>query len=58
VDVVVTIGCNVSCPFLPCKRREDWGLDDPTGKSDDEFIEVIKQIEKKILEIKAILDTG
>ena len=58
VDVVVTMGCNVSCPFLPCKRREDWGLDDPTGKSDDEFIEVIKQIEKKILEIKAILDTG
>lgn len=34
VDVVVTMGCNVTCPFLPCKHREDWGLDDPTGQSD------------------------
>ena len=31
VDIVVTMGCNVSCPFLPCKHREDWGLVDPTG---------------------------
>lgn len=27
VDVVITMGCNVTCPFLPCKHREDWGLD-------------------------------
>lgn len=52
VDIVVTMGCNVECPFLPCKHREDWGLDDPTGKSDDEFIKVIKKIEGKILELK------
>ena len=39
VDIVVTMGCNVECPFLPCKHREDWGLDDPTGKSDEESIE-------------------
>jgi len=52
VDVVVTMGCNVECPFLPCKHREDWGLDDPTGKSDDDFIRVIKQIEEKVLELK------
>jgi arsenate reductase len=32
VDIVVTMGCNVECPFLLCRRREDWGLDDPTGK--------------------------
>lgn len=37
VDVVITMGCNVECPYLPSKRREDWGLDDPTGKSDEEF---------------------
>lgn len=48
VDIVVTMGCNAACPYLPCKRREDWGLVDPTGKSDDEFIAVIKQIEGKI----------
>ncbi len=49
VDVVVTMGCNVECPYLPCKRREDWGLSDPTGKSDEEFISVIQAIETKII---------
>ena len=51
VDVVVTMGCNVECPYLPCKRREDWGLEDPTGKSDEEFIHVIRTIENKILSL-------
>lgn len=54
VDIVVTMGCNVDCPFLPCKHREDWGLDDPTGKSDEEFIKVIKIIEAKIKELARI----
>lgn len=49
VDIVITMGCNVKCPFLPCEYREDWGLDDPTGKSDDEFIKVIRAIENRIL---------
>ncbi|NBK99226.1 MAG: arsenate reductase ArsC [Erysipelotrichia bacterium] len=48
VDVVITMGCNVNCPYLPCKHREDWGLEDPTGKCDDEFKEVINEIEQKI----------
>jgi len=56
IDVVVTMGCNVECPYLPCKRREDWGLDDPTGKLDDEFIAVINRIESKIRSLKAELE--
>lgn len=48
VDIVITMGCNVQCPFVPCKVREDWGLDDPTGKSDAEFIKVINIIEEKV----------
>jgi len=52
VDVVITMGCNVECPFLPCEWQEDWGLDDPTGKSDEEFVRVIQVIEQKILELK------
>ena len=52
VDIVVTMGCGVQCPVMPCSRREDWGLDDPTGKSDDEFMKVIKIIESKILDLK------
>jgi protein-tyrosine-phosphatase len=46
------MGCNVNCPVLPCTIQEDWGLDDPTGKSDEEFIKVIQIIEKKINELK------
>lgn len=55
VDVVITMGCNVQCPFLPCSHREDWGLEDPTGKSDEAFLETIRLIEQKILELKAKL---
>ncbi len=51
VDVVVTMGCNVACPFLPCEYREDWGLDDPNGKNDEEYKIIIAQIEKKIKEL-------
>ncbi|MGL4607759.1 MAG: arsenate reductase ArsC [Eubacteriaceae bacterium] len=52
VDIVITMGCNVSCPTLPCELREDWGLEDPSGKSDAAFIEVITTIEKKILNLR------
>ena len=51
VDVVITMGCNVDCPNLPCKYREDWGLEDPTGKSDEEFAYTIEQIHTKIIEL-------
>ena len=52
IDVVVTMGCNVECPYLPSKHREDWGLDDPSGKDDEEFIKTAKTIEKLILDLK------
>ena len=52
VDVVITMGCNVQCPFLPCSHREDWGLEDPTGKQDEAFLETIRLIEEKILDLK------
>ena len=48
VDIVITMGCNVDCPNLPCKHREDWGLEDPTGKSDAAFFEIIAEIEGNI----------
>lgn len=51
VDIIITMGCNVSCPYVPCKYREDWGLNDPTGKSDDEFMNILVQIEKYILDL-------
>lgn len=58
IDVVVTMGCNVQCPMLPCSQREDWGLDDPTGQPDEVFLDTIRQIEEKILNLKARLEQG
>lgn len=52
VDIVITMGCNVNCPYLPCKHREDWGLEDPSGKEDEELIKTAKTIEQKVLELK------
>lgn len=48
VDIVITMGCNVQCPFVPCEYREDWGLDDPTGKGDEAFLQAVREIEAKI----------
>ena len=52
VDIVVTMGCGVQCPYLPCRERQDWGLEDPTGESDDAFYRVMDQIEEKIQKLK------
>lgn len=52
VDVVITMGCNVECPWLPSRYREDWGLDDPTGKDDEEFVRTAKIIEVKVIDLK------
>lgn len=51
-DVVILMGCNVGCPILPSQRTENWGLDDPSGQSDDVFLATIQQIEEKILQLK------
>jgi len=56
VDVVITMGCNVQCPCLPCSHREDWGLEDPSGKDDAAFLETIGLIEEKILDLKRRLE--
>lgn len=58
VDMVVTMGCGVNCPSLPARWREDWGLQDPTGKSDAEFIAVMDQIEAKVLDLKRRVIAG
>ncbi|MCW1713787.1 MULTISPECIES: arsenate reductase ArsC [Synergistaceae] len=52
-DVVIKMGCNVTCPAIEGAYEEDWGLDDPTGKGDNVFLEAIDTIERKILELKA-----
>ena len=58
VDIVVTMGCNVQCPTFPCSYREDWGLEDPSGKDDSAFLAVMEQIQGKILDLKHRIQLG
>lgn len=52
VDYIITMGCNVSCPVLDYDYiSEDWGLDDPSGKSDYEFKKVIDEIDFKVKDL-------
>ena len=52
IAIVVTMGCNANCPYLPCKYREDWGLDDPSGKDETEYQKTIAAIEQKMIVLK------
>jgi len=52
IDILITMGCNVECPTLPCKFREDWGLDDPSGEEDQMFIKTSRLIQEKIEKLR------
>ena len=54
-DIAISMGCNVECPFIRRPFDDNWGVEDPTGKEDEEFIVIIKEIESKVLELKQIL---
>lgn len=50
-DIVISMGCEVGCPYIGRAFDDNWGLDDPTGKEDAAFLQVIQQIEAKVLEL-------
>jgi arsenate reductase len=55
-DVVITMGCDDTCPFYPGKRYEDWELEDPAGKGIDAVRpirdEIRRRVEKLISELQ------
>ena len=51
-DIAISMGCNVSCPFIGRAFDDNWGLEDPTGKADEDFKEIISEIEKRIIQLK------
>lgn len=53
-DVVVTMGCGDSCPWVPAKRREDWALTDPKDLDDDGYRAVRDDIRDRV---RALLDS-
>ena len=58
VDWVVTMGCGVACPALPCAHREDWGLEDPSGKDDSSFEACLALIEDRIANLKKRIEAA
>ncbi len=52
-DIVISMGCDVGCPYIGRPFDDNWGLPDPTGQSDEVFIEVIEQIANNIKNITA-----
>lgn len=51
-DIAISMGCNVGCPFIGRPFDDNWELEDPTGKSDEEFKKVIDEIRVRIMELK------
>ncbi len=51
-DIAISMGCNVTCPFVGRPFDDNWGLDDPTGRSDDEFKRIIAKIEQRVVELR------
>lgn len=51
-DIAISMGCNVGCPFIGRNFDDNWQLEDPTGKSDDEFRKIIDEIRIKILDLR------
>ena len=51
-DIAISMGCTVGCPCIGRPFDDNWGLDDPTGKGDEEFKRAIDEIRARILELK------
>lgn len=56
-DIAVSMGCNVGCPFIGRAFDDNWELEDPTGKSDEEFRRVISKIEENIFKLKVKIES-
>jgi arsenate reductase len=50
-DVVVTMGCGDTCPYVPGKRYEDWKLDDPAGQGIEAVRPIRDQIERRVRDL-------
>lgn len=51
LDILITMGCNVVCPYIPCDHQEDWGLEDPSGGPIEGFENTRDIIKEKVLNL-------
>ncbi len=57
-DIVISMGCNVICPYLPGKLQLNWGLEDPSGRSDEEFLKIMQKVEDNLKKLRIIVQEG
>ncbi len=55
-DVVITMGCGESCPYVPGKRYEDWQIDDPAGQDLETVRRIVQDIEERVRQLLATVD--
>ncbi len=51
VDVLISMGCNVQCPYIPCDLKEDWGIEDPSGGSIEDYKKCSDLIKEKVINL-------
>lgn len=51
IDILITMGCGVACPFIPCQHREDWELTDPSGGPIEEYRKTREIIKEKVIDL-------
>ena len=51
LDILITMGCGVECPFVPTNHREDWGLEDPSGGPKSGFEKTRDTIKRKVIDL-------
>jgi arsenate reductase (thioredoxin) len=57
-DLVVTMGCGDTCPYIPGKRYVDWELADPKGRPVEEVRAIRDEIAERVTRLIAELDAG
>jgi arsenate reductase len=57
-DLVVTMGCGDSCPYIPGTRYVDWDLPDPKGQSVEAVRETRDEIARRVGDLVGELDGG
>ncbi|EUJ26909.1 protein-tyrosine-phosphatase [Listeria cornellensis FSL F6-0969] len=58
LDILITMGCGVECPYVPANYREDWGLDDPSGGPIEDFRITRDSIEEKVMQLRERILNG
>ncbi len=58
LDILITMGCGVECPYVPALHREDWGLDDPSGGPKEDFEKTRDLIKDKVLDLIERMNNG